>query len=188
MKIATAKLKVPRMALALGLVFWMAGLGCVLGCESFAMNEPGNGAARATDDKGQLQTQQQSHLIVSGDACAAHAEHSCCAKHRSAPAQLSNRTSLSEKNRTQSRTSANLAPAALEPMGAASNETMRECPLALNATALVTKARADESTIPIRTRAVTVPLIAAANSTIPSAPGFLNNRGRTYLRCCVFLI
>jgi hypothetical protein len=66
---------------------------------------------------------------------------------------------------------------------------MVDCPLAVNATAALSKARPDES-------GADLPLTRAADNfsdvqeqlTALTPPSLLPNRGHTYLRCCVLLI
>ena len=67
--------------------------------------------------------------------------------------------------------------------------TMQMCPLAMNATALTTKARPDESPAQPLLSPVALPP-GAADLTVAHSPlpVFFSNRGHTYLRCCVFLI
>jgi hypothetical protein len=176
--ISLATIKLSRIALALSLAFWIAGLGCVFGCESFAMNGMGNDTQPAQDHGAHTQL----HLLASGDACATREGHSCCTRHRAAAKQRPNPAV------NPTRIFAPVLAMTHEMMGGSVDETIAECPLALNATALVTKVRADEAPLSIASRAPAAPLDIIERSTIPSASDFCNNRGHTHLLCCVFLI
>jgi hypothetical protein len=66
---------------------------------------------------------------------------------------------------------------------------MMDCPLAVNATAALAKARPDQasSALPLTRANDTLPHLQERTA-ILSPPLVLPNRGHTYLRCCVFLI
>jgi hypothetical protein len=180
-------MKTLRLVLSLSLVLWVGGAGCVFGCQALAMAAVDPGAA-ATDHS-------PAHLdlstMVSGEACASAADHNCCAKHHASSAQ--NVTSRSTK---QARASGKPGPNSIASPGVAtssivlalSDGTMHTCPLAMNATALATKARSDESTNSVALAPVNLPAIDLEKPTTSLPPTFCNNRGHTYLRCCVFLI
>ena len=107
-------------------------------------------------------------VVVAGDACASAHSHDCCAKQRA--------------RKNTAKRSSNLA-AVPSTMG------MEGCPLAVNATAAISKpnsaqANADTALVePLR------PIQSAEwRSDIRSTSPIVPNRGPTYLRCCVFLI
>jgi hypothetical protein len=80
-----------------------------------------------------------------------------------------------------------MMPAAVLPVVPDGSE--HTCPLAMNATALATKVRADESSAQTALQPAALPLTGAGRTVIQSStPTYCNNRGHTYLRCCVFLI
>src|SRR5690349_7796540 len=88
-----------RLVLSLSLVLWVGGAGCVFGCQARAMAAVDQGAA-ATDHN-------QAHLdlstLVSGEACASPADHSCCAKHQASSRQtVSIRTTKRARGRARS--------------------------------------------------------------------------------------
>jgi hypothetical protein len=67
-------LKTVRVLLAFALSFWVAGAGCLLGCEGMMTASASESSAvthHATSDL---------NLVVSGDACASGKSHDCCAK------------------------------------------------------------------------------------------------------------
>jgi hypothetical protein len=67
---------------------------------------------------------------------------------------------------------------------------MMDCPLAVNASAALSKARPDLSNLSLTPARVTDSLPNKPEQTVAlsSSPLRLPNRGHTYLRCCVFLI
>ena len=183
----SSSMRTLRLALSLSLVVWVSGAGCAFGCETLAMAAADHGAA-ATDHS---QAQLDSSTMVSGDACASAADHSCCAKHHRSSAQ--SLKGHSEKRPRAGRalgsnSVANPDVATSSMMLAVLDGAMQACPLAMNGTALATKARTDESTNSVALAPVTLPAIDLEKPLASSPPTFFNNRGHTYLRCCVFLI
>jgi hypothetical protein len=67
--------------------------------------------------------------------------------------------------------------------------TMIDCPLAVNATAVLSKAGPDQSNVALPSSSDRESLSNLPEQTSAFArPLRLPNRGHTYLRCCVFLI
>ncbi len=158
-----------RVALALTVAFWMAGAGCMLGCEGMVASAK----SEAATPTGSVP------VIVSGEACASKPGHDCCAKRGL------------KRTAAQAEVSANpqSAISAITINLSGTSSPMMDCPLAVNATAVLSKAKQDQSSAAL--------LLARTDSSIPSlheqatalSPPFrLPNRGHTYLRCCVFLI
>lgn len=159
-------LKGSRVALSLVVVFWMAGAGCLLGCE--------NMVAKAT--AAQPEEASALTIVASGDACASRRSHDCCA----GKAKKSSRNANVESQLSTSGMRAELSEAPT---------SMRDCPLAVNATAALSKTNHDQtSSASLATRTSwTVPNVNEQTSPL-SPPLLLPNRGHTYLRCCSFLI
>ena len=119
-------------------------------------------------------------IVVSGAACASMHSHDCCAKsHTGSAAQPSGR-SLHAAERT-------IAPSVLR-LGPIL-PTMIDCPLAVNALAVLSKAGPDALNVAapaVIQRAIASHLPELSyNFACPLRPA---NRGHTYLRLCVFLI
>ena len=155
-----ASLKVVRLLLAFAVSVWLAG-GCLLGC--------GNAMAAQNNDD---QTTQDA---VEGDSCHSAQAHHCCSKAKAKPAkQIAVDPNLMES----------LRAVASVPKG-----TMSDCPLAMNATAVTSKANSNSQDTAQLANTL-LPLMAARGE-LPQkhtiAP-LVPNRGPTYLRCCVFLI
>lgn len=156
--------KVARLVLALSVSFWMAGAGCMLGC--------GNSVSAAEGDRPESANVSVSQVVIAGDACASSHSHDCCAKQRA--------------RKTTAKRSSNpevLLAAVPSPMG------MEGCPLAVNATAAISKP-SNEQAIPDTVLVDSSPLVQGAGrrSNIASTSPLVPNRCPTYLRCCVFLI
>jgi hypothetical protein len=162
-----ASRRIIRLTLAPLLALWVGGTGCLFGCEM---------RAQAGDDTTQLAA-GDAFTLVSGEACASAKSHDCCAKRNRSKAnvidhQLAGRTGN-----------------ALVGFGQNTSGLMEPCPLAINATAVVSKVRT--------TKYVSLPAI---NYNIPASQSkdeqhlslsthlVLPNRGHTYLVCCTFLI
>jgi hypothetical protein len=167
-----------RLALAMTLSLWIAGGGCLLGCQNMA-------ASAAPNEPNEVQSAgRHLSLIVSGEACATNQGHDCCAKKKAeeakAKAQGSAKPSLEKAiliSQTQS-----LSP---EPSG-----RMKDCPLALSRAVVLTKTGANKQTSApavLPRNALTVETTTEQHTSL-SPVARLPNRGHTYLRCCVFLI
>ncbi len=162
--IAFASLRLVRGLLAFAVVFWMAGAGCLFGCEGMT-------SALASSNSQTITTNNLA-TIVSGDACASMQSHDCCARHhkQSAPQHQVTRAS-------QGIEIVGLSPA------------MTDCPLAINASAALSNPRTEQS----KTLALPATAIIQNTEQLEQSGAFLHplrlpNRGHTYLRCCVFLI
>ena len=154
---------------------WLAGAGCLLGCE-------GTVAASAGQHHNRSAKSDQSQTIVAeGDACASNEGHGCCKKkaraHRDTPANAgpvaANHTSA------QKSTESRLAESPTNGM---------TCPFAISRAIAVAKIHDGQMSA---TAAVPHVLTAASvreQKLSLSATSPLPNRGHTYLRCCSFLI
>jgi hypothetical protein len=150
--------RVVRLLLAVSVSVWLAG-GCLLGCGSMAM------AAQKVDDSSQAAAEDES--------CPRAQTHHCCSKPK--PAKQSTST-IHPKLTTF------LALASFP------HDMMRDCPLAMNGTAIAGKATSS----PESTQGANAQLpLTTGNGAIPQKhviATLVPNRGPTYLRCCVFLI
>ena len=170
-------MKIPRVVIALSLVFWVSGLGCVFGCAS-----PANTSAEGATVAQHHEALSDPTTIVSGDSCASRADHSCCAKHGAASGHRKTTDKVASAQDLRS------GLVSSSPVLDLAGGMIRQCPMALNVTALASKARTDESTTSIAFQPAALPLVSVGQLAVPSASSFFNNRGHTYLRCCVFLI
>ena len=168
-----------RMALALAVALWMAGAGCLLGCENMIAAAANHGDSVGTS----LTPSNSLTTVATGDACASVQSHDCCAKHGARRTVSKTSAKATVKSKSHASTS---VTGAVE-FGPTS--TMMDCPLAVNATAALSKAKPDTSPTAVAhtTAARRLPLLQEQASAL-SAPPLLPNRGHTYLRCCVFLI
>jgi hypothetical protein len=170
--------RIVRVSLALAVAFWMAGAGCMLGCENMAS------AATSTEI---VSPANSSVIVVSGEACASMRSHDCCAKRNahSAAKAITNPTSDRRQAVADSGKQIPFDSAALE----GTFPTMMDCPLAVNATAVLSKAGSDDSNVALPSRIEMASLSNPPEQTSAFArPLRLPNRGHTYLHCCSFLI
>ena len=173
-------IRIVRVALALAVALWMAGAGCLLGCQ----NMIASAAASHGDSMGTSLTPPHSFKTVqAGDACASMQSHDCCARHGA----------RQTASKPQAKAAVELKSAALRSVTGAvefgPTSTMMDCPLAVNATAALAKARPDTSPTALAHTSAARPLrLLQEQASALSAPPLLPNRGHTYLRCCVFLI
>ena len=151
--------RIPRLFLAVCVSAWIAGAGCLLGCSNEAHAASSN-------------TANSVETIVATDSCAASHSHDCCAKKRNA----------ARKNEASVKAGEVLVTAL-------PSRAMEPCPMAVNASAIVSKSQVDSSSVPA-TKSVEplAPHDAAVSARIIHHTSNLFNRGPTYIRCCVFLI
>jgi len=169
-----SSIRILRVGLALPVALWMAGAGCMLGCENMVSAAAPSDNHRAT--KG-------SELIVSGDACASMHGHDCCAK------RSGKSVAQSAKKSAQSHARVENAQAATTSQFETTSTGMFDCPLAMNANAALTKSRPDQSNVATLSPGLTPSVSNTSEQKISFArPLRLPNRGHTYLRCCAFLI
>src|SRR6185503_13964195 len=169
-----SSIRILRLALALAVALWMAGAGCMLGCENMVS------AAAASDHH---PATKSSELVVSGDACASMHGHHCCARRGGKSVAQSAKKSDKSHARVEN------AQAVTTSQFEATSSGMLDCPLAINANAALTKARPDQSSVALLSQGLTPSVSNASEQTISFArPLRLPNRGHTYLRCCAFLI
>lgn len=165
--------RIIRITLAFAVALWMAGAGCLLGCEN-------NSAAASTNLK---QPAKATVLVASGGTCAHHRAN---AKHVSNAQQVSNSPSaVANQSKATKRSAANPLTFAF----GASPSSMMDCPLAVNTTAALSKTGTDNAYAQFALTSVNQPSLDSLEQTTALAPPpRLPNRGHTYLRCCVFLI
>jgi hypothetical protein len=161
-------LKIIRSGLAVALGLWVAGAGCLLGCEGMmtaAAGERDGVAHHATSDLS---------LVVSGEACASAKSHDCCAK-RNQHAQA--------KAQTGEKQAGTLVETGLSSSG------MSACPLAMSRTVVTAKSSGGETSSATSIVNSNLPNHNLLEHTAPLVMQVrLPNRGHTYLRCCSFLI
>jgi hypothetical protein len=160
--------RVVRFVLAPVLSFWVAGAGCMIGCERMVA------AAARPEARAGYHSKRSSTIVASGHACSSQKSHDCCQKNREQDSPKS-----SQSNRSN------------EPLvtSGGSSSTPINCPFAVSRTAVVAKAQWRDTNASV-VLAVSKPgQQNLLEQTAPlSPPPRLPNRGHTYLRCCVFLI
>lgn len=158
------------------IALWLAGAGCLLGCEGTVAAAAGQHHDRSANSN------QTPTFVAEGDACASNEGHGCCKKktraHRNTAADaepVAANHSL-KQNQTGSRF------AELPTSG------MNTCPFAISRAIAVGKIHDGQISA-----IAAVPHVLTATSVreqkLPlSTTSPLPNRGHTYLRCCSFLI
>ncbi len=160
--------RIVRFVLAPLLSLWIAGAGCMMGCEGIV-------AAAATvassiSMHSVHHSEQNATIVASGHACS------------SSGAKNASETKSAVKQTSKSATT-------LVTLGGSSSGMMKDCPLAVSRAAIASKTRNNEiAAAPVLAHSI-LPAENAVERTSPlSTPLRLPNRGHTYLRCCVFLI
>jgi hypothetical protein len=175
-----SSVKIVRFVLATVLSLWVAGAGCMLGCEGMIAAAATDPSANASQHVNASQELHGSTIVASGHACSSgegNRTHNCCKK-KSSEAQSKSEPASSPGTRA----------AALN-AGSSSSEMMNDCPFAVRRAAIVNKVRNGEvSSAPAPTHSILLSDISSEQMVPLSAPARIPNRGHTYLRCCVFLI
>ena len=152
--------KMQRTTIAIGLSLWIAGFGCIFGCETFGMSTAHAAAAASTEIK-----------TSPNQSCHKAAEHSCCTR----------------RHQSQSPEPSAVVGVALLMLGEVGGDSVRECPMALNAKGLSTRERFDEAGAIQSWSRLGVPVFDPTDP-LTGPPSFQHNKGSTYLQCCAFLI
>ena len=163
-----------RFVLAPILSLWIAGAGCMIGCEGMiaaAVAVPSSSQENHSDHN----SARKAAIIASGYACSSSGSHSCCEKNYAETKPKARRTSTADTTLIKS--------------DRPSSGMMEGCPLALGRAALAAKVRKNEvsATAALTHSALPAESFLEQIAPIPT-PHRLPNRGHTYLRCCVFLI
>ena len=191
-----------RVALALAVAFWMAGAGCLIGCGNMvsaaAANESGAHSSPLDENKTSADSSAPANVLVvaAGDSCSSTHSHDCCAKRAVHHASKSTAkiivkpaVKLASQSAISFQTQAMTYAPSLGPDFSATSSMMMDCPLAMNATAALSKARQDLSSHSLTSASAGESFSNNPERTAAlSSPLRLPNRGHTYLRCCVFLI
>lgn len=176
-----SSLRVVRFILAPALSFWIAGAGCMLGCES--MVAAASPKASAESHSAGHHSKSNSTIVASGHACASQESHHCCQKNGDDAGPKSSQSKTSKKS-SQSKPSNE----SLVASGGSSSSPMN-CPFAMGRATVATKAQGgDNSLSPVPADSDLLIHNSREQLSPLSPPLRLPNRGHTYLRCCVFLI
>ena len=150
-----------RLSLAISVSLWMAGAGCLFGCSK--ETHASSTASIEFEDS-----------VVAEQACSS-SSHDCCAKKQA-----------QQESTTANSPHTDLSASQVRP---AQSSMMESCPMAVNASAIVSKGRAEPPKASIaKTIEPPLPSTALANYSRDVDPPRFHNRGPTYLRCCSFLI
>jgi hypothetical protein len=171
--------RVLRFVLAPMLSFWIAGAGCMLGCESMVA------AAATLKSNAGHHSQNSSTIVASGHACSSQKSHDCCAKNRDEESSEPSQGNHSNATLTTARESSS----AILITSRGSSSIPINCPFAVSRTAVVTKAQGRDTNASAVLAVSNPDRPNLLEQTAPLSPPLrLPNRGHTYLRCCVFLI
>ena len=165
-------IKSVRFVLTPILSLWVAGAGCLLGCEGMVAATV---ASAGPEKHSAHHSARKASIVASGHACSSAGSHSCCTNNAREAKPEVKRTSQSDT--------------ALVALGGSSSGMMKDCPLAVGKAAIAAKIRTKEvAAAPVLPHS-TLPAENVLERTSPlSDTARLPNRGHTYLRCCVFLI
>lgn len=166
--------RVVRFVLAPVLSLWVAGAGCMLGCEGMV-------AAASTEQPNiSHHANRTSTIVASGHACSSAKSHGCCSAKNS-----ENTASESKAQQDSSPKVSNQKPVASR----RSSSGPLNCPFAVSRAAVVSKAQGSEKKAAAVLAHSAPDTQSFAEQLVPLSRSLrLPNRGHTYLRCCVFLI
>lgn len=155
------------------LAFWLAGAGCLLGCDGMAAAAPAEQLNLTSSSN------QSSTLVVEGDACASTEGHSCCKKKsRAARKQPTGTPAAAGAERDLASTKLNES----------STSGMKACPFAISRALSVAKLRDGQMSATEGLSPIVPGEAVREQKLVLSTVSPLPNRGHTYLHCCSFLI
>ena len=165
--------RLARKLAVITLAFWLAGAGCLLGCEGIT--------ASAAAEHSNLSSNSNPTLVVEGDACASTEGHSCCKKKSRVASKPTTAVAAAE---VFQRSEGNLTSTRLNE---SSTSGVKACPFAISRALSVAKLR--DGQINATGWSPGLPLQAVREQNLVlSKISSLPNRGHTYLHCCSFLI
>lgn len=166
--------RIVRFVLAPVLSFWVAGAGCMLGCEGMVA------AASPEQPNASHHAKRTSTIVASGHACSSAKSHSCCS------------AKSSESTTSESKAHQATAPKVSDQNPVASGRSSSgpmNCPFAVSRAVAVNKPQGSEKKSAAVLAHSTPVTESFAEQLVPLSRSLrLPNRGHTYLRCCVFLI
>ena len=163
---AASSARIVRFVVAPALSLWVAGAGCMFGCERMVAAAPNPNSSATTHSR------HEPTIVASGHACSSSKSHDCCNKNSAAEDSTPSRDSSADTLITSYRSSSELT----------------RCPLAVSRALIVAKAQGGDLTAPM-VESSSLPSDDLRAQTAPLSPQLrLPNRGHTYLRCCSFLI
>lgn len=161
-----------QFALAPILSLWIAGAGCVMGCEGMVA-AAANALNSASTQHSDHLSAQKTVIVASGHACSSGGSHSCCSK----------RAGESQPRAQQNDIATSPVAVGVSPSG-----SIKVCPLSVGKAAIAAKIRNNETAGPVVENSIPPSENFLEQTGSLSTPPRLPNRGHTYLRCCVFLI
>jgi hypothetical protein len=165
--------KIVRFVLAPVLTLWIAGAGCMMGCEG--MVAAATASSSISEKHSGYHSGRNATIVASGQDCSSGGSHSCCAKNAGETKPAAQRTNKSDST--------------LIMAGGSSSGMMKDCPLAVCRATIPAKIRINEvAAAPVLANSALPAENSLEQSAPLSTPLRLPNRGHTYLRCCVFLI
>ena len=165
-----------RKSAVITLAFWLAGAGCLLGCEGMAAAAPAEHLNLTSTSN------QKSALIVEGEACASTEGHSCCKKKSRAARKQPAAASVAE---VPDRAERNLTS---PKVNESSTSGMKACPFAISRALSVAKLHDGQTNTTAELSPILPGQAVREQKVVLSAISSLPNRGHTYLHCCSFLI
>lgn len=167
--------KLVRKLAVITLAFWLAGAGCLLGCEGMAAAAPAEQLNLTSSPN------QSSTLIVEGDACASTEGHGCCKKKSPAARKQSTARAAEVSYRAE-------RDLASTKLNESSTSGMKACPFAISRALSVAKLRDGQMSASAELSPTLPGQAVREQRLVLSTISPLPNRGHTYLHCCSFLI
>ena len=168
-------IRLARKLAVITLAFWLAGAGCLLGCEGITAS------AGAEHSNLTSSSNHNATLVVEGGACASTEGHSCCKKKSRVASKPTTAVPAAE---VFQRSEGNLTSTKLNE---SSTSGVKACPFAVSRALSVAKLRDGQINATGLSPMLALQAVREQNlvlSTISPLP----NRGHTYLHCCSFLI
>jgi len=176
---SSSSARIVRYVLAPALSVWVAGVGCIFGCEGRVLG--------ATHDSSYAERHDyQKFTLAAKHSCSSAKSHG---KNPGSPVGQARRRGSSNETKpeAQKNGTAETKSTTLITPGKPSSG-MKDCPLAVSRAAVAAKSGIEVKVAPAIAHSPFLSATSFDQTISLSSSRRLPNRGHTYLRCCVFLI
>ena len=163
---------------------WLAGAGCLLGCEGTITAVAAQALNRSTSSP------HGASIVAEGDVCSSTEGHGCCKKaaRKTRTESATQNTSQTVSNRATESNVVATGTSSENRLAELPGSGMRACPFAVSRALAVAKVHDGQTSATASVSHSTAGAIVRERTLSLSTLSPMPNRGHTYLRCCAFLI
>jgi hypothetical protein len=163
---------------------WLAGAGCLLGCEGMV-----KAVAAQSFDKS-TSSQHNSSIVAEGNACSSSERHGCCKKtvRKTRPTSAAHNSGQPVSNRSEEAYALANQVSTENRLDELPSSGMRPCPFSVSRELAVARVHDGQMDATAAVSYKTAGGIIREQTLFLATLSTMPNRGHTYLRCCSFLI